>query len=231
MPNVTENAIIPLRSGVDLESPDSPDAQAWRKTLAILAEQPGCVRLATGLQVENPDVMQMLIEWNSVQDHANFMAAPAYEPFFNNVKAIMSPTAAPTLTHHTLSAHPSSSSDGPVTASPVTELVSFYFPPDFAEADFDEPLQTFADAAAQHAQGLRASAHGWSVEKDIEHASLAAAGAKGKGKVWLLVVGWDSIDAHMAYRQTDAFRETIGGLRAKASGVEMHHVVFKEYQG
>lgn len=61
MPNVIENAIIPLRSGVDLESADSPDAQAWRQTLKILSEQPGCVRLATGLQVENPDTMQMLI--------------------------------------------------------------------------------------------------------------------------------------------------------------------------
>ncbi|KAK7546698.1 hypothetical protein IWX49DRAFT_421124 [Phyllosticta citricarpa] len=224
MPNVTENAIIPLRPGVDLESADSPDAQAWRQTLAILAEQPGCVRLATGRQVENPDVMQMLVEWTSVQDHANFMAAPAYEPFFNNIKSIMSPTAAPILTHHTLSTSSSS-----LTSAPVTELVSFYFPPSFAEATWETPLQSFASAAAQHAQGLRGSAHGWSVESDVEHASLTEVG--GKGKVCLLVVGWESIDAHMAYRHKDAFRETIGGLRALASGVEMHHVVFKEYQG
>ncbi|KAK8196901.1 hypothetical protein IWZ00DRAFT_181585 [Phyllosticta capitalensis] len=226
MPNVIENAIIPLRSGVDLESADSPDAQAWRQTLTILSEQPGCVRLATGLQVENPDTMQMLIEWKSVEDHARFMAAPAYTPFFNNIKGIMSPTAAPILTHHALAPDASAASS---TAAPVTELVSFYFAPDFVNADFDAPVAAFADAAAAHAKGLHAYTAGWAVEEDVEHASLAEAG--GKGKLWLLVVGWDSIDAHMAYRQTQAFRDTIGGLRAKSSGVEMHHVVFKEFSG
>ncbi|KAK7528058.1 uncharacterized protein IWZ02DRAFT_430381 [Phyllosticta citriasiana] len=203
MPNVTENAIIPLRPGVDLESADSPDAQAWRQTLAILAEQPGCVRLATGMQVENPDVMQMLVEWTSVQDHANFMAAPAYEPFFNHIKSIMSPTAAPILTHHTLSTSSSS-----LTSAPVTELVSFYFPPLLRRSHLGDAapklrLRRSAARAGPARLGARL------VRRERCRARQSDGG------------GW----------QKDAFRETIGGLRALASGVEMHHVVFKEYQG
>jgi len=43
-----------------------------------------------------------------------------------------------------------------------------------------------------------------------------------------LAYGWKGVDAHMKYRDTEDFKETIGGIREKIGAVTMYHVVFNE---
>lgn len=59
MAPVTENAVLPLKAGLDLSQGDA--AQTWRSTLDTIQSQPGCHRVAWGRQRENPDHAQMLI--------------------------------------------------------------------------------------------------------------------------------------------------------------------------
>lgn len=76
--------------------------------------------------------------------------------------------------------------------SPVTEIVTFYFAADFPEALHDkitsdtERFRTTLEAQ----DGCKASAAGWVLEQvDLPN-------AQGKGKAFLMVIGWNSVDAH-----------------------------------
>lgn len=107
----------------------------------------------------------------------------------------------------------------------MTELVSFYVPATYNTADFVAPWDEFARVAAENAKGIVGSAGAWAEEDDVEHASLKDVG--GKGRVFLALIGWENVDAHMAYRETQSFKDSIVKLRALVSGIEMHHVEFK----
>ncbi|OJD35668.1 dimeric alpha+beta barrel [Diplodia corticola] len=230
MAPTTENAILQLKPDVDITTGDA--AATWRATLATISAQPGLQRIAWGQSLENPHIVQMLIDWDDPSSHRAFQQTPAYTTFLANISALLA--SAPRLTHHAFSpttsdSSPSSPSPLPAitTASPITEVISAYAPlsqpPDALAAAWAE----FAKVAAAHAAGLRGSAGAWADDEDeFEHASLREAG--GKGRLFVAVVGWDGVEAHMAYRETAAFRESIGKVRAAVSGIEMHHVDFRE---
>ena len=54
----------------------------------------------------------------------------------------------------------------------------------------------------------------------------------GKAMVYLLAVGWPSVEAHMAAKQTEAFAEGIKPVReamlGTAPGLGMRHVSFRK---
>ncbi|KAI9642241.1 hypothetical protein NHQ30_009043 [Ciborinia camelliae] len=53
------------------------------------------------------------------------------------------------------------------------------------------------------------------------------AGEEEKGKAVVLMLGWESREAHMAFRETREYKDHIGLLRKGTSGAEMFHVAFK----
>ncbi|KKY22354.1 putative Protein of unknown function DUF3328 [Diplodia seriata] len=223
MAPTTENAILQLKPDTDLTTGDA--AATWRSTLATISAQLDLQRLAWGQSLENPHIVQMLIDWDDATSHQAFQRSPAYAPFLANITSLLA--SPPRLTHHAFSSS-TTTLDAVTTAAPVTELVSFYFPPTYRTDDFVAPWDEFARVAAERAEGLRGSAAAWADEDDVEHASLKKDGAgEGRGRLFLALIGWESVDAHMAYRDTAAFKESIVKLRALVSGVEMHHVDFK----
>lgn len=65
-------------------------------------------------------------------------------------------------------------------------------------------------------------AWGESVESDVgRHLKADGEGDEVKGKAVVLVIGWESRDAHMAFRETETFKESIGLLMEGMGGVEM----------
>ncbi|KAL1629327.1 hypothetical protein SLS56_005431 [Neofusicoccum ribis] len=215
MAPATENAVLPLKPDVDLTT--GPAAETWRSTLSTIGAQPGCQRIVWGRSIENPENAQMLIDWDDISNHKTFIASPAYGPFLSGVSTLLA--APPALAHHRFATPLAALTSG----APVTELVSFYFPAAYSDADFAGPWDEFAGVTARHAAGLVGSAGAWG-EEEVEHASLGGE----KGRVFLAAIAWESVDAHMAYRETAAFKESIVKLRALVSGIEMHHVDFKE---
>lgn len=112
-------------------------------------------------------------------------------------------------------------------AAPVTEFVTFYFPSSISsddKKDFDEAMASFLDAPQQHADGFRGASTGWIVE-EVEHASV------GKGRGYVAALGWNSVEAHMAFRETDEFKKAIAPIREKAKGSVMYHIKFQEKSG
>ena len=62
---------------------------------------------------------------------------------------------------------------------------------------------------------------GGGVIEDVEYE-----GKKGKGYVGLL--GWESVEAHMSFRETQKFKDNIHLLREDTLGMEVHHTKFVE---
>ena len=110
--------------------------------------------------------------------------------------------------------------------APVTERLTFYFSGDLSESDmksWDENMKKFVKVLEENAgDDYKGSATGWVVE-ELDHE-----GVEGKAKAVTGAIGWASVEAHIAFRKTAAFKESIGALRDGVKGREMHHVKFQE---
>lgn len=131
----------------------------------------------------------------------------------------------PASIHHAYLRSPSQSGATSSLTAPVTELATFYFPSSISDSEqkeFDDTAATFNEVVEKHAEGCRGISGGWAVE-EVEHASV------GKGRAYVLALGWDSVDAHMAFRETKEFKDAIVHVREKIKGAAMYHVKFQEY--
>lgn len=120
--------------------------------------------------------------------------------------------------HANFSPHPPSAALGPT--SPVTEVLTCYFEgkADGFEGRFDGLIRGISDSEA--AEGFKGAAGGWMVD-EVEY--------KGeKRKAFVGLVGWESVEAHMAFRETQAFRDNIPLLRQESLGMELHHTKFDQ---
>lgn len=103
-------------------------------------------------------------------------------------------------------------------SAPVTELATFYFE-GAPQADYLQNVGKFAETLEREKpEGFLAAAYG------LTHEVLEREGVKGKALV--LTIGWQSVERHMEYRETEAFRTNIGLLRGDAKGIVMKHVQF-----
>jgi heme-degrading monooxygenase HmoA len=75
----TEIAILPLREGKRPDDANSVTGQALKDVLNTLTEQDGFQRAYWGIEVENPNVLRLFVDWDSVDAHINF-TKNEYEP-------------------------------------------------------------------------------------------------------------------------------------------------------
>jgi heme-degrading monooxygenase HmoA len=64
------------------------------------------------------------------------------------------------------------------------------------------------------------------MEKIVRHNDVGKEGVK-QGSAVVGLLGWDSKEAHMAFRETELFKENVHLLREKNGGIELGHVPFK----
>lgn len=94
----------------------------------------------------------------------------------------------------------------------MTEIMLAYFPSDIspeAKAAATERISQFKVNGLDKCGDVQAVNFGWGVENDF-----AVPGQEGLGATALsLLIGWPSIDSHMQFRETEAFKESVGLLR------------------
>lgn len=156
-------------------------------------------------------------DWDSVEAHKAFMASREYGPFSTKFGNILE--SPPQLHHANLDPHPPAPAVSSL-RSPVTECLTLYFPTSFDRSGFNSTWPIFKKTLEEKADGFRAVSAGWVVEE------LELEG--GKYQAWAGFLGWDSVDAHMKYRETEAFKGTIGGLRQGTKAIKAYHAIFEE---
>ncbi|KAK3077699.1 hypothetical protein LTS18_009539, partial [Coniosporium uncinatum] len=203
----TEVAFLPLIPGVDIDNEKSLDCKVWKDCLVTLSEQDGFIKSFYGRQVENKDMLQWMIVWRDVAAHMAFTKSEAYQPFVKHISTLLS---GPAYLHHVHFRTPFAA----VASAPVTEMLTMYFKPTISYAQQEEAekaVDELVAAAQRHASGFKGAASGWAVEL-IKHESLVNE-IHEKGMAFLVALGWESVDAHMAFRETKEFKRYIEPLR------------------
>ncbi|EDU49368.1 ABM domain containing protein [Pyrenophora tritici-repentis] len=219
---ITEVAYLPLKPSLDLSSGEA--KEVWQSTLRTIASQPGFKTGYWGKQIENPDTLQLVIDWDSLSSHQAFMSSPAYTPFLETLgDKILG--GSPTLIHISFSSSPTPSSE-PLSA-PVTECINSFFEPTYDQSHYTTQFSQFGEKAAA-IPGVKAIglAGGWSVEK-LPHENL---GEGVEGNVFNVFIGWPSVEAHMEFRGTQHFGEVIPMLRDGPKTMKMWHVAFEKFE-
>lgn len=217
MAPATEIAHFPIDATANLEDPQSPSGAIWQSTLDTISQQDGYQRLYWGRRIEDPHLITFLVDWDSVEAHKNFQNSRVYAPFEAHLSKILDGPGA--LHHANLSPHPPAAATSS-SRSPVTECLTLYHPTNPSVSAFEEKWQNFHSTAEKYAEGYRSSSAGW-IAEELEYKGEKAAG-------FAIFIGWDSVDAHINYRETAHFKETIAPIREGLKGIEAHHVTLQE---
>ena len=160
-------------------------------------------------------------DWDSIDAHKKFMASDAYGPMVERILTIVDGAG---LINHACIEPLASTTLATRFSAPVTEFVTFYLPSSTSSDDktaFHNKTSELAKVFQQHAKGFRGVSGGWIVE-EVEHPTV------GTGCGYAVAVGWDSVEAHLAFRETQEFKDAIGQVVDQTKGAEVYHVKFQE---
>ncbi|KAI1478486.1 hypothetical protein F4774DRAFT_152327 [Daldinia eschscholtzii] len=219
MAPVTEIVLHSLKPGTDVES--------FYKTFTIIKEKSAAQVIRASTVHENPEQVGIFIDWDSIEAHKAFEADEvSYNAFISLAKPHL--TKFPLLFHAELTPFPPAvlnNAEGKG-KTPVAHVLFTYFAPDTDAAKTLIEAQNFVSklTGAGFAGLTGESSLGWSVEKDVDF--------KGeKTRVLVIILGWESVQAHLEARETDAWKSTIGKFRGGAEGLkgfEVIHVTTKD---
>lgn len=199
----------------DIGDPANNGARVVKETAQTLSETDGCQRVHFGKALEDDQVIRLLIDWESLPKHREFMASSRYQPFTANMKPILQKP--PSMFHVDFA--PQEQFDKAL-SSPIIELAAFYFdgdvPSDYA-GGVEQVMKLLPDV-----DGFKACAWGSTHEKSLEYNGV-------KGQAAVLAIGWTSYDAHMAFRETQTFKDNIHLLRNASKAAEMQHLKALRY--
>ncbi|TRM69246.1 hypothetical protein BD626DRAFT_473446 [Schizophyllum amplum] len=210
----TEIAIIPLVDGSNINDANNGAAIAVKECFDTVSEQAdGVQQYYLGMQIEDPSMLVAMIDWDNAEKHQAWMKHPEYGPVNERIGAIFA--AAGKVLHADF--FPSGHLDKTI-AAPVTEIALFYFdgaPPEDYIVGFVKALSIL-----DKENDIISAAAG------ITHEELEYEGVKGKAAV--VIFGWTSVDAHVAFRQTQTYKDNIGVLMRTAKKFEVKHVNFRK---
>ena len=146
-----------------------------------------------------------------------------YKPFLEHFGQMCDINAAQ-IYHAHLTPHPATEalSDR---VSPATEILTVYFPSGYSQADQDTFLDNFkklVKAIEDNADTYTGSAGGWVQEE------IPILGTSEKGKAYVALIGWKSMEDHTAFREHQAFKDNIHHLRGAK---DVKHLGVVHYSG
>lgn len=168
--------------------------------------------------------MRLFVDWDSTDAHKTFINSREYGPFLKHLGGILD--GAPVLYHVGFQPHPASAALSD-TNSPVTEVLTLYFEQSVDISKVESELKKFVSGVEESIKdnSLKGSAGGWS-EEEVSNEK-----AGGKAKVYVAVIGWESVEAHNnAKKGFESSMPILKGLPG-LKDVHMVHVKFTEQNG
>ncbi|KAK3075817.1 hypothetical protein LTR53_000519 [Teratosphaeriaceae sp. CCFEE 6253] len=213
---VTEVLVSRLVQEDDVRSADNPAGSSVEACVDRLREQTGYQRLTAGMQLEHPDALEALINYGLTDREA--WEAPQSQ---RELQQWLDRAQVDHGDAYHVDFSPFHDFEL-ATASPVTEVARFYFngpAPAHVLAGFTK----FGEALnAQLVAGLRGVAAGLTQE-DVEYEGV-------RGRAVMLVMGWLSVEDHVAFKETQLFKDAVKLLPvAEAGKIEMHHTRFQTF--
>jgi len=208
MAPVTEIALLPLKTGDYPDNTNSRVGQVWKDSLSTVLDQEGAQRCYWGREVENPDMLRLFVDWGSLDAHKKFIASEPYKPFVDKLLSMLD--GSPTLYHASMTPPPPSGALSD-TSSPATELITIYFPASYSSSDkstFESGFKKLVACIEDNSPDYTGFTGGWVIEErplPKDPSTMA--------KVYTGAIGWKSVEAHMAFRKTQVFKDNVHHLR------------------
>ncbi|KIW76231.1 hypothetical protein Z517_10977 [Fonsecaea pedrosoi CBS 271.37] len=214
MAQATEIVFLPLKEGND------PHGEQLKGTIETILKHGGPLRLYSGPQVEHPNIHNLFIDWTSIGHHEKFMEWEGYKSFLDG--AVTQCEKPPSLYHVHFEPFPPSAA-----FSEVTEFITIYFPANYSAEDqktFHENMKKFGVNVTRDWEGCRGAVGGW-VAEELEDPKTSE-----KARAYVELIGWESVDSHMKYRETPSFKDNVPLLRGAKDlkNLAMVHVATKE---
>jgi len=209
---------MPLAAGNNIGDPGNNASAVAKECFSTIQKHNGEQKIHFGTVVEKPEVFKAIITWDSLQAHKDFMATAEYPGF---AKSFLSIKGGDHSIIH-VDFKPENEIHDKALTAPVTELATFIFPgavPDSYEAGVLKFHEANLEAKVAGYQG---AAYGFT------HEEVTLEDGK-KGKAVVLAIGWDAVDSHLKFRETQTFKDHIHLLTDGISGAEMIHVQFLEF--
>ncbi|KAE8373734.1 hypothetical protein BDV26DRAFT_284866 [Aspergillus bertholletiae] len=220
---VSEFIHFQLKPSVKPEDPSNEEGQELLQLFQITKHQSGYQSSAWGRTVEDESIVVWVVNWADAHGGSQPQLLASYiEP--NTQVSVIFTTLIPSITE-----------TESLTTNPVTELVALTFPSSLTP---DEQMKLNADliefrAALTEKLPKAERPKSWAMAQverpgTLEHEKSPS----GQAILHLLAVGWESVDAHKAARETGEFKRTIAPLREKmipsVPPLGMKHVSFQK---
>lgn len=127
----------------------------------------------------------------------------AFKPVIDKMGTILGGSAK--AYHARFDPHPATAALSKTT-SPATEIVTMWFPTSYSLEDREKVVQrvkSFVTVLEEEATTYTACAGGW-VDEEID-----VPGEEEKGEAYVFLVGWTSVEAHLDFQKTQAFKDNI----------------------
>ena len=201
-----------------------------QKAVATMSSQDGYQRCYYGRQLEDPSILFFIVgicpihvrginclkltDWESKESHFKFINDPSYGHFKTGLSSLMEG-----MHFH----HISQPDTNLLARAPVTEVATFHD----VEQSMLLNIEKFAAALENgKPKGYHGSVYGKVLERIVRHEDVNKGYIK-PGDAIVFLLGWDSKEAHLEFRETELFKKTIWLLREKNGGAEMAHVPFE----
>ncbi|CAI6311744.1 unnamed protein product [Periconia digitata] len=203
---ITEVGRMVVKPGLDVMDDSTEAGQILRGIYKSVITAPGGPsRIFWGTEVENPLKLWGFIDWDTVEDHEKFARSHGQELTKPYPKILESGEF---TKHIVVKPFPPK-----VLHSPVTEVMVAYFPSNISQSTKDANsarFQEFTEKGLNTCSEVQGISYGWGLENDFP---LRDQEKDQKGTMFTALIGWSSIDAHMAFRETNEFKESIHLLR------------------
>jgi len=198
-PPVTEIVALPV-SSLFKEDPSK-----WQSVLDKIADNKGFQRESYGKTLEDENIVQLFIDWDSYEAHAAFMNDPSYVPFGAEIKPLLS--APLSMIHVPLTPFP------PTDAfqGPIVELATFNLKSGTVHSEFTTAFKGLHDTCVSR-PGCKGAAYGFTREDENQ---------------FIFIASWLSKEHHTDFQKSPEFPSLVEPFSPSLIDFKVVHVDIK----
>ncbi|KAF2216091.1 hypothetical protein CERZMDRAFT_94469 [Cercospora zeae-maydis SCOH1-5] len=213
---ITEIADFRVKDGITTEAmfdrSSSDFASLMQEWTRAMHRHKGFHTARLGTKVEDESNLIILIDWDDVQSHFACLSSPDYAPIAERIVTDVAPFGG-TMCHVALEPYEDVQK---AAKCPITAITFFHFEDDPPE-DFLERARAFRESAMKEPGPKPLAAAYGITHEEVEDEDTA-------GKAVVLVAGWESMEAHDAFRASETFQKCMPELVVGVKKSESYRV-------
>ncbi|KAI0021070.1 hypothetical protein F4780DRAFT_313831 [Xylariomycetidae sp. FL0641] len=209
--------MAPITEFITIHQQTDTDRKRIDDVERTLMQSPGCLRIRTSEEDEDKSVVHFFVDWEAVED------AFGKERLHHRFSDSFAPAELGSPLQTALTPFPPVALDG--SKSKVAQVARLYFPSD--ESFTPGLMQKISRGFEDFVEALRrVSPEGFSGETAMGWALETMEFKARECRGFVLVIGWDNVEAHLRFKETEGFAEIVPLINdlEGLKGSEVYHV-------